>query len=102
MKKIFAAIALGLALMAFSPVPTQARPDWSMGTAHFKGNMPSHSMSVGVVKFYYNGTLKKVGSMGTTDIYECTGECCVIFPKGYNGRKIEVRSPKTVQYQYLK
>lgn len=92
---------MAVAAMLLIAAPS-AFADWSTGTAHFKGNMPSKSMSVGTIKFYYNGELKKVGSRGTVDLYECTGEVCVVFPKNYNGRQIEVKSPKTVQIQYLK
>lgn len=100
MKRFFAAIALAVALATVVPVTAYA--DWNYGTIHFKGTMPKKAMTVGTVKFFYNGTLKKVGSRGTVDLYECTGECCVAFPKGYNGRKIEVKSPKPVQIQYAK
>lgn len=59
-------------------------------------------MSTGTIKIYYNGTLKKVGSRGTVDLWECTGDVCIIYPKNYTGRKIEVKTPKTVQVQTLK
>lgn len=100
MKKILSVLTLCAILLIAAP--TSMRADWSMGTARFKGNMPQKSMSTGTIKIYYNGDLKKVGSRGTVDLWECTGECCIIYPKNYNGRMIEVKSPKPVQVQTLK
>ena len=100
MKKLLLAIVAVLTL-SFTAAPTMAYADWSYGTAKFKGNKPSKSMSSGNIKFFYNGTLKKKGSSGTTEIWECTGDCCIIYPKN-NTRKIKVNAKGKVQEHHLK
>lgn len=102
MKRNFKALFIALALScAVCPLPTYA--DWTYGTAKFRGEKPIKQKSVGGVQFYYNGTLKHVAIEGGVDIYECTGDVCVIFPKNYSGRKIKVKSTNgTVQIQYLR
>lgn len=99
MKKLLTSLLLCVALLMVAP---SAFADWSCGTARFTGNQPKSSMTTGTIKIFYNGTIRKTGSMGTVDIWECTGEACVVYPKNYTGRKIQVKSPKQVQYQTLK
>lgn len=102
MKKLFIAV-LAMLTLSFTVCPTLLYADWSHGTAKFKGNKPKKSMTSGNVIFYYNGTLKKVGSQGNADVWECSADVCVIFPKNYSGKKLIVKS-KTgkVQIQHLK
>ena len=102
MKKFLIAI-LAMLTLSITVCPNVAYADWSHGTAKFKGNKPKKSMSSGQVTFYYNGTLKKVGSQGAADVWECTADVCVIYPKNYKGKKLIVKSKtKKVQIQYLK
>ena len=86
MKKLLIAI-LAICTLSFTVCPTIAYADWSHGTAKFKGNKPKKSMSSGNVIFYYNGTLKKVGSQGNADVWECSADVCVVYPKNYSGKK---------------
>ena len=80
-----------------------AMADWSYGTARFRGNQPTSSMSYGDVKIWYNGTLKQTGVQGNTLIWEGTGNICVVFPKNYSGRQMRFYSSGgTVQIEYLK
>ena len=69
MKKLLIAM-LAIFTLSFTVCPTVAYADWSHGTAKFKGNKPKKSKSTGNVIFYYNGTLKKVGSQGNADVWE--------------------------------
>lgn len=102
MKKLLIAI-LAICTLSFTVCPTIAYADWSHGTAKFKGNKPKKSMSSGNVIFYYNGTLKRVGSQGNADVWECSADVCVVYPKNYSGKKLIVKSKtKKVQIQYLK
>ena len=57
MKKLLLAIVAVLTL-SFTVAPTMAYADWSHGTAKFKGNKPSKSMTSGNIKFFYNGTIR--------------------------------------------
>ena len=93
MKKLLIAM-LAIFTLSFTVCPTVAYADWSHGTAKFKGNKPKKSKSTGNVIFYYNGTLKKVGSQGNADVWECTEDVCVVYPKNYNGKKLIVKSKK--------
>ena len=101
MKKYLIAIFAVLTLSSVV-VPTIALADWSYGTARFTGSQPSNSLNHGSVLFYYTGTLKQTMLQGNTEIWECTGDVCVIFPKNYSGREIKVNASGTVQIQYLR
>lgn len=100
MKKfLLTAIVILLAASAFTPTPVYA--DWSYGTAHFKGSQPSNCLNHGGVLIYYNGSLKQTGTSGTTEIWECTGDVCIIYPKNYRGYKIQMKASGNLQVQYL-
>lgn len=90
-----------LAVMAI--VSLAALADWSYGTAYFRGDHPSNCRSIGGVQVYYNGQLTLKGTFYGADCYEGTGNICVIFPKDYNGRKLQFTSTGgSVQIQHLK
>lgn len=101
MKRLFLSLFLAVAL-SFVVCPTVAYADWTYGTAYFKGDKPRNCLSHGTIIFYYNGTLKYVALQGNTEVWECTGDVCVIFPKNYSGRKVKVKSAGTVQIQNLR
>lgn len=46
-------------LFVFCGMLITAMADWTYGTASFKGNQPSSSMSCGSVRIWYNGSLTK-------------------------------------------
>ena len=90
-------------LLALCSMLTVAMADWTYGTARFKGNQPSSCMSVGTVKIWYNGSLRQTGTEGNVEIWEGTGDICVVFPKNYNGRQMRFfSSGGTVQIQTLR
>ena len=90
-------------LFAFLSIMTVSMADWTYGTASFKGNQPSSCMSVGTVKIWYNGSLRQTGTEGNVEIWEGTGDICVVFPKNYNGRQMRFfSSGGTVQIQTLR
>ena len=92
-----------LFLFALLGVMTVAMADWTYGTAYFKGSQPSSCMSVGTVRIWYNGSLKQTALQGNVEIWEGTGDICVVFPKNYNGRQMRFTSTGgTVQIQVLK
>lgn len=92
-----------LLLFALLGVLTVSMADWTYGTASFKGNQPSNSMTVGTVKIWYNGTLTKTGTQGTVEIWKGTGDICVVFPKNYSGPQMRFSSSGgTVQIQTLR
>ena len=96
MKKI-----LMMAVLAF--VSLAAFADWSYGTANFRGSQPSNSRSIGPVTVWYNGSLTCKGSYGNTEIWEGTGDICVVYPKNYSGKKMQFTSSGgTVQIQHLR
>ena len=96
MKKIFTLVVIALVSMA-------AFADWSYGTAQFKGNQPSNSMSIGTVTVYYNGSLKSTKIVGGVEYWEGTGDICVIYPKNYSGKQLKfISNGGSVQVQYLK
>jgi hypothetical protein len=101
MKKYLIAI-FALLTLSSTMAPSIALADWMYGTATFKGTQPSKSLNHGSVIFYYNGTLKQTMLQGNTEIWECTGDVCVIFPKNYSGRAIVVNANGSVQMQYLR
>ena len=89
-------------LFVFCGILVAAMADWTYGTAHFKGNQPSSCMSHGSVKIWYNGSLTEKGTEGGVEIWEGTGDICVVFPKNYNGPKMRFYSTGgTVQIQAL-
>ena len=89
-------------LLTFISVVIVSMADWSYGTARFKGNQPSNCLSHGTVRIWYNGSLKQVGTEGTVEIWQGTGDICVVFPKNYNGRQMRFSSTGgTVQIQTL-
>lgn len=90
-------------LFLFCGMLLTAMADWTYGTARFYGSQPSSSMSLGTVRVWYNGSLIRKSVEGGVDIWEGTGDICVVFPKNYNGPKIRFFSKGgTVQIQYLK
>ena len=79
-----------------------AMADWTYGTATFKGNQPSSSMSIGDVRVWYNGSLTQKGTEGSVEIWEGTGDICVVFPKNYKGPKMHfISRGGSVQIQTL-
>lgn len=89
-------------LLAFCGMMCTAMADWTYGTATFKGNQPSSSMTAGTVRIWYNGSLSQTGNEGGVQIWEGTGDICVVFPKNYNGPKMRFLSKGgTVQIQTL-
>ena len=89
-------------LFVFCGMLITAMADWTYGTASFKGNQPSSSMSCGSVRIWYNGSLTKKAIEGGVEIWEGTGDICVVFPKNYNGPKMKFTSTGgTVQIQTL-
>ena len=92
-----------LVLFAFCGILTAAMADWTYGTAYFKGSQPSSSLSHGSVKIWYNGTLRQTGVNGGVEIWEGTGDICVVYPKNYNGPQMRFTSSGgTVQIQTLR
>ena len=90
-------------LLALCSMLTVAMADWTYGTAYFKGNQPSSCMSVGTVMIWYNGTLRQTSIEGNVEIWQGTGDICVVFPKNYNGRQMRFTSTGgTVQIQTLR
>lgn len=90
-------------LFVFCSILVTAMADWTYGTATFKGNQPSSCMSHGNVTIWYNGSLTQKGIEGGVEIWEGTGEICVVYPKNYKGPKMQFTSTGgTVQIQYLK
>ena len=83
----------------FAALPASA--DWSYGTARFYGDKPSHCLSHGGVLIYYNGSLRQTMLQGDIEVWECTGDVCVIFPKNYKGRQIRFAKSAGLQVQYL-
>jgi len=80
-----------------------AMADWTYGTAYFSGSQPSNCMSHGTVMIWYNGTLTQTGLNGGVEIWEGTGDICVVYPKNYNGPQMRFMSKDgTVQIQTLK
>ena len=75
-------------LFAFLSIMTVSMADWTYGTASFKGNQPSSCMTVGTVIIWYNGSLRQTGTEGNVEIWQGTGDICVVFPKNYNGRQM--------------
>ena len=89
-------------LLAFCGLMGTAMADWSYGTASFKGNQPSSCMNVGNLMIWYSGSLSQTGNEGGVQIWEGTGDICVVFPKNYNGPKMRFTSSGgTVQIQTL-
>ena len=92
-----------LLLLAFCGMMCTAMADWTYGTASFKGSQPSSSMSHGSVRIWYNGSLTQKGTEGGVEIWEGTGDICVVYPKNYNGPQMKFTSTGgSVQIQYLK
>lgn len=89
-------------LFVFCGMMMTAMADWTYDTATFKGNQPSSSMTAGTVRIWYNGSLSQTGNEGGVQIWEGTGDICVVFPKNYNGPKMRFLSKGgTVQIQTL-
>lgn len=92
-----------LLLLAFCGLLTSAMADWTYGTAKFKGDKPSSGMLVGTVSIWYNGSLNRTGIEGGVEIWEGTGDICVVFPKNYSGPQMRFTSSGgTVQIQTLR
>ena len=90
-------------LLILCSMLTIARADWTYGTASFKGNQPSSCMTVGTVIIWYNGSLRQTGTEGNVEIWQGTGDICVVFPKNYNGRQMRFfSSGGNVQIQTLR
>ena len=87
--------------IGFVAAPTVAFADWTYGTARFKGDQPRNCLNHGGVLIYYNGTLRQTELCGDTEIWECTGDVCVIYPKNYSGRKMVFLANGNLQVQYL-
>lgn len=90
-------------LLSLWGVMTMAMADWTYGTAHFTGSQPSSCLTYGTVKMWYNGSLTRTGTYGGEEIWEGTGDICVVFPKNYNGPRMRITSTGgTVQIQTLR
>ena len=90
-------------LFAFLSIMTVSMADWTYGTDSFKGNQPSSCMTVGTVIIWYNGSLTQTGIEGNVEIWQGTGDICVVFPKNYNGRQMRFfSSGGNVQIQTLR
>ena len=90
-------------LLAFSGLLTTAMADWTYGSARFTGSQPSSCLTHGTVIIWYNGTLTQKGVSGNEEIWEGTGDICVLYPKNYNGRQLRITSTSgTVQIQTLR
>ena len=90
-------------LLAFFGMLTIVMADWTYGTAYFKGTQPSNCLSHGTVMIWYNGSLTQTGLEGGVEIWEGTGDICVVYPKNYKGPKMTFTSTGgAVQIQTLK
>ena len=90
-------------LLAFCGILTAAMADWTYGTARFTGSQPSSCLHHGTVIIWYNGTLTQKGISGNEEIWEGTGDICVLYPKNYSGRQLRITSTGgTVQIQTLR
>ena len=90
-------------LLAFCGLLTTAMADWTYGTARFTGSQPSSCLHHGSVIIWYNGTLTQKGISGNEEIWEGTGDICVLYPKNYSGRHLRITSTSgTVQVQALR
>lgn len=90
-------------LFVFCGMLMTAMADWTYGTAYFKGSQPSKCLSHGKVMIWYNGSLTQKGLEGGVEIWESTGDICVVYPKNYDGPKMTFTSTGgTVQTQTLK
>ena len=79
-------------LFVFSGMLMTALADWTYGTASFAGSQPSNCLNHGTVKIWYNGSLTQKGTSGNMEIWEGTGDICVVFPKNYTGRQMRFTS----------
>ena len=90
-------------LLVFCGMLVSAMADWTYGTAYFKGSQPSSCLSHGTVMIWYNGTLTQTGLEGGVEIWEGTGDICVVYPKNYNGPQMRFMSKGgSVQIQTLR
>lgn len=90
-------------LLAFSGLLTTAMADWTYGTARFTGSQPSSCLHHGSVIIWYNGSLEQKGINGNEEIWQGTGDICVVFPKNYNGHQMRFfSSGGAVQIQTLR
>ena len=90
-------------LFAFCGMLATAMADWTYGSARFTGNQPSSCLNHGSVLIWYNGSLTQKGTSGGEEIWEGTGDICVVFPKNYNGPRMRITSTGgTVQIQTLR
>ena len=90
-------------LLAFCGMMCTAMADWTYGTASFKGSQPSSCLSHGGVLIWYNGSLTQKGLEGGVEIWEGTGDICVVYPKDYNGPKLKfISTGGSVQTETLK
>ena len=90
-------------LLAFCGMLTAAMADWTYGSARFSGTQPSSCLHHGSVIIWYNGSLEQKGISGNEEIWQGTGDICVVFPKNYNGPQMRITSTgDTVQIQTLK
>ena len=84
-------------LLAFCGMLTAAMADWTYGTARFS------CLHHGTVTIWYNGSLKQTGISGGVEIWEGTGDICVVYPKDYRGPQMRFTSSGgTVQIQTLR
>jgi len=89
-------------LFVFCGMLLTAMADWTYGTAKFKGSQPSSCLSHGVVKIWYSGSLTQTGNEGGVEIWQGTGDICVVYPKNYDGPKMKFTSTGgSVQIQTL-
>ena len=90
-------------LFVFCGMLMTAMADWTYGTASFKGSQPSNCLSHGKVMIWYNGSLTQKGLESGVEIWEGTGDICVVYPKNYDGPKMTFTSTGgSVQTQTLK
>lgn len=90
-------------LLIFCSILATAMADWTYGSARFSGNQPSSCLQHGTVIIWYNGSVTQKGISGGEEIWEGTGDICVVFPKNYNGPKMRFSSSGgVVQIQVLR
>lgn len=80
-----------------------ALADWTYGSACFSGSQPSSCLNHGGVIIWYNGSLAQTGNEGGEEVWQGTGDICVVYPQHYNGPKMRFLSKGgSVQIQQLK
>ena len=90
-------------LFALCGMMTTANADWIYGAAYFSGCQPSNSLNHEGVIIWYNGPLPQTGLNGGVEIWQGTGDICVVYPKNYRGPQMRFTSKGgSVQIQTLR